>query len=120
MGYYLIQVKTTICVYFVCCFGNLGLVFDRNAEYNSSPITADIIDKQFFLMQNCSIPNEFLVITDIHPFKSDCHHLLGLFLVEQRGHSSQSELGRDHCAHHDYVDGLHQCSPTQDLLREIY
>ncbi len=61
-----------------------------------------------------------LLYLDLHPFEPDCDHLLGVVLVEPRRHPRQSGAGRDHRAHHDHPNGLHQRRPAQDLLRQVH
>lgn len=57
---------------------------------------------------------------DIHPQRTDRHHILGELLVEQKRHSGQSRVGRDHRVNHDHAHVFHQRRVAQDILREIH
>ena len=56
----------------------------------------------------------------VHPVVPHCDHLVGLLLAESRCHSCQGRARGDYCAHHDHANGLDQCSPAKDFLRQIH
>ena len=57
---------------------------------------------------------------DLHPIQSDCRHILGVFLAQQGGDTSESDSGSDHCANHDHSNGLNKLGPAKGVLCQIH
>lgn len=57
---------------------------------------------------------------NIHTQWTDCHHILGEFLVKQERHPCESRLGRDYCVDHDYAYVFHQRRVAEDIVREVH
>ena len=52
--------------------------------------------------------------------RASLRHILGVFLAQQGGDTSESDSGSDHCANHDHSNGLNKLGPAKGVLCQIH